>query len=159
MATYSTKQLYKYLYEMDNIYMQNIKQNDKYRIEKALSIYLQTKQIPSEFFAKNPPKPIVTDIKLFGIDLDKDILRQRISLRTKNMIKDGLIDEIIFLEKNYSRDIPPMNSIGIKETLQYLDGKIDKKQLEEKISIATAQLAKRQRTFNKNQFKNINFNF
>jgi len=49
-----------------------------------------------------------------------------------------------------------MSSIGIMETLDYLDGKINKKQLEELISIHTSQLAKRQRTFNKSQFKNIN---
>lgn len=47
-----------------------------------------------------------------------------------------------------------MSSIGIVETLEYLDGKISRKQLEEKIIINTAQLAKRQRTFNKSQFGN-----
>ncbi len=46
-----------------------------------------------------------------------------------------------------------MNSIGILETLEYLDGKINKQQLEEKISLNTAKLAKRQNTFNKGQFK------
>ena len=48
-----------------------------------------------------------------------------------------------------------MKSIGILEVLDYLDGKIDKAKLEEVISIHTAQLAKRQRTFNKSQFHNI----
>ena len=71
------------------------------------------------------------------------------------MILDGLIDEVIFLEKKYTRTPNCMNSIGIVESLDYLDGKIYKKQLEELISIHTAQLAKRQRTFNKSKFKNI----
>lgn len=48
-----------------------------------------------------------------------------------------------------------MKSIGIIETLDYLDGKIDKKRLEELITTHTAQLAKRQRTFNRSQFANI----
>ncbi len=69
------------------------------------------------------------------------------------MIKEGLIDEVIFLEKLYGRASNSMSSIGIIETLEYLDGKIDKKQLEEKIAINTAKLAKRQNTFNKGQFK------
>jgi len=47
-----------------------------------------------------------------------------------------------------------MSSIGIVETLDYLDGKFSKAQLEEKIATNTAQLAKRQRTFNKSQFGN-----
>ena len=45
-----------------------------------------------------------------------------------------------------------MGAIGIKETLAYLDGKIDKFELHELISIHTGQLAKRQETFNKSQF-------
>ena len=47
-----------------------------------------------------------------------------------------------------------MGSIGIVETLQYLDSKIDKKELEEKIVLNTMKLAKRQNTFNKGQFSN-----
>ena len=157
MQTFTLEELYEYLYRIDDTYMKDIKLNDAYRIEKALSIYLNTKIKPSVYFKQNPPTPIIKDIKLFSIYWDKDILQNRISKRTKIMIDDGLIDETIFLEKQYSRIIEPMNSIGIKETLQYLDGKINKKLLEEKITTATVQLAKRQRTFNKGQFKDIYF--
>ena len=48
------------------------------------------------------------------------------------MINSGLIDEVIFLEK-YTRAPNCMASIGIIETLEYLDGKLTKQQLEEKI--------------------------
>ena len=155
LKKFTPQELWEYLNRLDNKYMVNIKPNDIYRIEKALGIYLQTKQKPSEFFQQNPPQPIIKDIQLFQIVWDTDILRERIALRTKNMIKDKLIDEVIYLEKKYTRAIPPMNSIGIKETLEFLDGKISKQQLAQKITISTAQLAKRQRTFNKNQFDNI----
>jgi hypothetical protein len=75
---------------------------------------------------------------------------------TKQINKnDGLIDEVIFLEKTYTREPSCMNSIGISETLDYLDSKITKEQLHEKISQNTARLAKSQRTFNKGQFKEI----
>ena len=47
-----------------------------------------------------------------------------------------------------------MKAIGIVETLDYVDGKLSKQELEEQIVIHTAQLAKRQQTFNKNQFQN-----
>ncbi len=155
MTTFTLSELYIYLERIDSQYMANIKSNDKYRVEKALSIYLQTKQKPSEFFRLNPPIPIIKDIKLFSIEWDAEFLRKRISQRTKIMIEDGLIDEVVFLEQKYKRAISPMGSIGIKEGLDYLDGKLTKLELEEKISIATAQLAKRQRTFNKGQFSNV----
>lgn len=153
--TTSLKDIYYYMFDIDSNYMKNIKSNDKYRIQKAYTLYQQTNQIPSKYFKNNPPTPIIKDIKLYQIDIEKDILKQRISLRTKGMIKDGLIDEVIYLEKKYSRQPNCMKSIGIKETFDYLDGKISKQQLEELITIATWQLAKRQKTFNKSQFKGI----
>ena len=68
------------------------------------------------------------------------------------MIESALIDEVIFLEKTYTREPNCMSSIGIVETLEYLDGKLSKTALEEKISANTIKLAKRQNTFNKSQF-------
>ena len=147
--------VYKYLLSIDENYMSKISFNDKYRIEKALEIYCETKLTPSEFFKQNQPSPIIENIDIFEIQTDTEILRQRIIKRTNKMIIDGLIDEVIFLEEKYRRKPNCMNSIGILESLNYLDGKINKKQLCELISIHTAQLAKRQRTFNKSQFKNI----
>ncbi len=69
------------------------------------------------------------------------------------MINEGIIDEVIYLENKYRRTPNCMASIGIIETLEYLDGKLTKKELEEKISLNTSKLAKRQNTFNKGQFK------
>ncbi len=145
---------YEILNALDEKYMQKIEKNDKYRIEKAYNIYKQTKLSPSEYFLKYPKKPFVEDLPIFEISWEVEELRKRIALRTKQMLNQGLIDEVIFLEKKYSRLPNCMNSIGIIETLDYLDGKLTKVQLEEKIATNTAQLAKRQRTFNKSQFGN-----
>ncbi|MGP2656782.1 tRNA (adenosine(37)-N6)-dimethylallyltransferase MiaA [Malaciobacter sp. WC5094] len=145
---------YDLLYSLDKEYMQKIEKNDKYRIEKAYAIYKDSKLTPTQYFKENPKKPIAPDLKIFEILWDRDELRRRISLRTKQMIKDGLIDEVIYLENKYTREPNCMSSIGIIETLEYLDGKINKEQLEEKISLNTAKLAKRQNTFNKGQFEN-----
>jgi tRNA dimethylallyltransferase len=153
--TNSLEDIYKELYALDSTYMKEIKQNDKYRIEKAFSIYIQTNTIPSKYFFDNKAISIIENIKLYEILWDSELLRQRIQKRTQMMLNDGLIDEVIYLEKKYTRIDNCMSSIGIKESLDYIDGKIDKKQLHTSISIATAQLAKRQRTFNKNQFKDV----
>jgi tRNA dimethylallyltransferase len=71
------------------------------------------------------------------------------------MLEEGLIDEVCMLEKKYTRAPNCMKSIGIKETLAYLDGIYDKKMLREKITTNTARLAKRQTTFNNSQFDNV----
>ena len=148
----SSTEAYDLLYEIDKDYMRKIKKNDRYRIEKAYAIYKQTGLIPSEYFEKNQKNPIAKDLKIFEILWDKEELKNRISKRTKIMINSGLIDEVIFLEKKYTRAPNCMASIGIIETLEYLDGKLTKQQLEEKISLNTTKLAKRQNTFNKGQF-------
>lgn len=148
----SSFEAYDILYSLDREYMQKIERNDRYRIEKAYAIYKQTGLIPSEYFEKNQRVPIAKDLKIFEILWDKEELKNRISQRTKIMLNSGLIDEVIFLEKKYTRAPNCMASIGIVETLEYLDGKLTKQELEEKISLNTAKLAKRQNTFNKGQF-------
>ena len=147
---------YDWLYSVDKRYMSNIESNDPYRIEKALHIYLQTGLTPTQYFKKFPPKPTVTEaLPIYQIEIERETLRKRIALRTNLMINDGLIDEICMLEKKYTRAPNCMKSIGIKETLAYLDGIYDKKMLIEKITINTARLAKRQTTFNNSQFNNV----
>jgi len=149
------EQSYKELYTLDKTYMQNIKPTDRYRIEKAWEIYIQNNITPSEYFKLYKPKPIIENLTVFQIETPMDTLRSRIQTRTKKMLQNGLIDEVILLEKKYQRYPNSMKSIGIKETLEYLDGKISKLLLQELISIHTGQLAKRQKTFNRSQFNNI----
>jgi len=147
---------YDWLYTLDPEYMSNIASNDTYRIEKALHLYLETALVPTEYFKQHPPQPTIKDIlPIYQITVDREVLRERIVLRTKLMLEQGLIDEICILEKKYSRTPNSMKAIGIKETLAYLDGMYDKKLLEEKIVTNTARLAKRQTTFNNSQFDNV----
>ena len=150
----SLNDAYNLLYSLDKDYMQKIEPNDKYRVEKAYSIYKQSGLTPSEYFLKNPKIALSPNLPIFEILWEKDELINRISLRTKQMIKAGLIDETIYLEKKYTRAPNCMSSIGIVETLEYLDGKISKQELEDKIIQNSLKLAKRQNTFNKGQFTN-----
>lgn len=150
----SLNDAYNLLYSLDKDYMQKIEPNDKYRVEKAYSIYKQSGLTPSEYFLKNPKIALSPNLPIFEILWEKDELTNRISLRTKQMIKSGLIDETIYLEKKYTRAPNCMSSIGIIETLEYLDGKISKQELEDKIIQNSLKLAKRQNTFNKGQFTN-----
>lgn len=149
------EECYNFLYSIDEKYMKNISKNDRYRIEKALIIYEGSKMGPSEWFSLNPPKPIIENINIYNIEVSREILKERIQNRTNKMLSLGLIDEICNLERKYTRAPHSMGSVGIVEVLEYLDGKATKEQMLQNISTHTAQLAKRQQTFNKNQFKNL----
>jgi tRNA dimethylallyltransferase len=145
---------YEYLYELDSEYMSKIASNDTYRTEKALGIHLGSGVIPSEYFRLNLPIPTIKDnLPIYEIDMDRTIIRNRIKQRTEMMIYNGLIGEVKMLDNKYGRKPNCMKAIGIKETLAYIDGEIDEAKLSELISIHTGQLAKRQTTFNRSQFK------
>ncbi len=147
---------YHLLQTLDPEYILRIKSNDTYRIEKALDIYFETKMTPSDYFSANPPIPTVkSHLPIYQIEWNREILRKRIALRTKMMVEDGLIDEICMLEQKYTRKPNCMKAIGIKETLDYLDGVYTKKEMIEKITTHTARLAKRQKTFNNSQFDDV----
>ncbi len=143
---------YDMLYKVDQTYMKEIKPNDTYRIEKMLQLYLETDQTPTEWFKQHLPKPFIDNIKLFEIEIDRQTLRDRIKIRTVKMAAMGLIDEIARLEHKYTRYPNSMKAIGIIEVLDYLDGIVSKEEMIELIATHTGQLAKRQQTFNRNQF-------
>ncbi|MDD3342005.1 MAG: tRNA (adenosine(37)-N6)-dimethylallyltransferase MiaA [Sulfurospirillaceae bacterium] len=136
----------------DSAYAQKIASTDRYRIEKWLEIFLSANTIPSAYLISHRNKALLEDVELFEIETDKEALRKKIALRTELMLKNGLIDEVFALENHYTRAPQCMKSIGIKEVLDYFDGKYALNLLHEKITTNTVQLAKRQRTFNTSQF-------
>lgn len=145
--------------------------NDTYRLTQALMIYFSTQMPPSLFFATHPKEPFPYPIEIYAIDLDRSILRENINQRTKKMLKDGLLQEIENIFRIYSHTIQPANAIGVRESIEFLtqtplevlqnkpqSPKIkqiakSENELITLISTHTAQLAKRQNTFNKHQFK------
>ncbi len=153
--TQNLPKAYETIIQKDPTYASKISQNDSYRISKWYEIYLSTNEIATNFFSISTKEPIIKEIEIFNIEVDRESLRKKIAQRTKQMIESGLIEEIFELEKRYTRAPNPMKAIGIKETLQYLDGQITLTELEELITIHTAQLAKRQQIFNRTQFSSI----
>ena len=146
---------YAFLEKLDKQYMAKISPNDRYRIEKAMLIYEASNVSPTEWFKQNPPKPIIKELPIYNIDVERALLRERIEKRTQTMYEMGLIDEVCYLEQKYTRAPNPMSAIGIVEVLEYLDAKVTKDAMLKNIATHTAQLAKRQQTFNRTQFKNI----
>jgi len=143
---------HKLLLNADPEYMNGIEPTDRYRIEKMLLIYVQTGLSPTEYFEKNPPRPTITDIEIYEIDVERAYLKERIILRTQKMIDMGLVDEVSRLEYKYTRLPNALKAIGIIEVYEYLDGRLSLEEMREEIILHTVQLAKRQQTFNRNQF-------
>ncbi|WP_103618724.1 tRNA (adenosine(37)-N6)-dimethylallyltransferase MiaA [Campylobacter concisus] len=149
----SNEEIYKLAIKIDPEFASKFSQNDSYRLEKWYQIYKFSSQIPSIWLRENTKESIIKELAIFEILWDKDELRTRIAKRTKNMLDEGLIDEAKFLFDKYKSEPKPLKSIGLKECKQFLNKEISQNELEELIATHTAQLAKRQRTFNRSQFE------
>jgi tRNA dimethylallyltransferase len=89
-------------------------------------------------------------LKIALIPSNRAVLHQRIAARFDIMLKQGLLDEVSGLLKNYPAlhsDMPSMRCVGYRQALQHLDGEFDLSTLREKGIVATRQLAKRQLTW------------
>ena len=84
------------------------------------------------------------------LEIEKEKHLQYILKRAKEMIENGLIDEVRgLLNKNFSPELKPLQSIGYKETIKFLssDNTPTLDDLVNDIYISTRQLAKAQKTF------------
>ncbi|MDE6885455.1 MAG: tRNA (adenosine(37)-N6)-dimethylallyltransferase MiaA [Helicobacteraceae bacterium] len=145
---------YEFLKKLDSTFANKINPNDGYRINKALEIFFLTNTPPSIFFTNNPREKLDFEINIFELTKPKEILKNDIITRTNIMFESGLITEVQNLKDNFS-EIQPFKAIGIKEILMFLDNKITINEARELIIKNTLSLAKRQRTFNKTQFRNV----
>lgn len=132
--------------------------NDTYRLRKWFSIYESTGELPSEFLKKTLQKGVIDKLLIYEIIWDKELLKKNIAKRTRLMLENGLIEEAKYLFGNFNPDLKPLNSIGLKECKSFLNKELSLSELENLINIHTAQLAKRQRTFNK-KFQSIPLEF
>ncbi|MBE0495404.1 MAG: tRNA (adenosine(37)-N6)-dimethylallyltransferase MiaA [Campylobacterales bacterium] len=138
---------------LDPVFAARTEKFDRYRLEKWLELYYETGEIPTAFQARTLQAPLIDSLPLFEIEVERALLRERIKERTQGMLAQGLVTEVQSLEERYGRKPACMKAIGIKEVLGYLDGMCSYEQMEIDIATHTAQLAKRQRTFNKTQFR------
>lgn len=134
--------LLKKLNEIDPEYSKIVHINNKRRLVRALEIYEITGKTPSEQYKKQKLNDL---LKIFTIYLDwsRKELNKRIICRTKSMISKDWFDEVSKLNQ-MKRKIIGLDSIGYREIGLFLEGKVDKDLLEEKIIVATRQFAKKQ---------------
>ena len=134
-------------YEIDPDAMQKISKNDKKRIIRVLEIYKATGKTKTQMeieSRKNSPK---YDFKIFAVNMDRDILYDRINRRVDIMIENGLEDEVRNIMNKYDSFPTALQGIGYKEVVEYFDGKISREEMIEKIKQESRRYAKRQLTW------------
>ena len=134
------------LQELDPEYAVKVHPNNKKRLIRALEIYTVTGKPPSEHFNRQE-KFGTPKLNLFTVllTIDRKELDKRIAKRTAKMLNSGWIEETKMLRKgNDPIAMHPMDSIGYRQIAAFLDGKLNKEELEAKIILRTCQYARRQ---------------
>ena len=139
------------LYEMakniDYEAMEKISINDKKRIMRVLEIYNATGKTKTEQEIESRKNEVKYDYKVFTINMDREILYERINKRVDLMIEQGLIEEVKNLLIKYTKFPTAMQGLGYKEVVQYLNGEMTKEEMIEKIKMESRRYAKRQLTW------------
>ena len=139
--------LYNLAQKIDEQAMQKISKNDKKRIFRVLEIYKSTGKTKTELELASRQKEVKYNFKLFAINMDRNILYDRINKRVDIMIDNGLIEEVKNITDKYIEIPTAMQGLGYKEVLEYFNGKYSKNDMIEKIKMESRRYAKRQLTW------------
>ena len=141
------EKLYQMAEAIDKEAMQKISHNDRKRICRVLEIYHSTGKTKTELEKESRKNGPEFDYILFGINMDREKLYDRINRRVDIMLEDGLIEEVKNLIHKYHNFPTAMQGLGYKEVVEYLNGITTKEEMIEKIKMETRRYAKRQLTW------------
>lgn len=145
-SSFSNEELYNKLINIDkNI---DIHINNRKRLERAYSYYLETGKLFSE---KEKTEKILYDTLFIGLTTDRDVLYDKINKRVDKMVDCGLLDEAYKIYNTNIRSKAVMTPIGYKELFDYFENKSSLEESLDLIKQRSRRYAKRQYTWFNNQ--------
>ena len=141
--------LYSELKSKDPISAMKISINDHYRLVRALEIIRGENTSLTEIKKKFSEQKIPPPFRLLkvGMTCEREELALRIQKRAEKMVKMGLREEVAKLLDQGLEDWSPLSSVGYAQTCEAIREKKSDQWLTEAISMATRQLAKKQKTW------------
>ena len=155
VETEGLEALYEEAKKIDKQAVQKISSNDQKRILRILEIYHATGKNKTQQEAESRKNDVKYDYQVFAINMDREILYNRINKRVDIMMENGLIDEVKQIKKKYNKFPTAMQGLGYKEVVEYLENKISKDEMVEKIKQESRRYAKRQLTWFRKNKENI----
>ena len=139
--------LHRDLLDVDPVTAERIHPRNSNRILRALEVYLSSGERLSELQKAKIPPPNFHSLK-FGIVKERERLYHDIDQRVEDMFQRGLLREVAnILEMGYDPSLNSLNTVGYKEVIQYLNGKIDYQGCVTLIKQNSRHYAKRQLTW------------
>lgn len=146
------ERLYKRLQTLDPSSAEKIHPNNHRRLIRALEIIEVTGKTKNEHEQGAGDLPLF-DHLIVGLDLDRELLYERINLRVDQMMEDGLLEEARGLWENGVRNVQSVQAIGYKELYQHFEGQLSLGEAVDLIKKHTRHYAKRQMTYFRNKVK------
>ena len=142
----SIQELYENALKIDPEALKKISENDRKRITRILEIYHTTGKTKTELEIESR-KEVPYNYHIFVLSMDREILYDRINRRVDMMLEQGLIEEVQRVTREYDSFPTAMQGLGYKEVVEYLENKITKEEMIEKIKQESRRYAKRQLTW------------
>ncbi len=137
--------LYAELMRVDPEAAKKIDPKNFVRIQRALEVYIVSGN-PISYWWKTATKK-QSEWKFVKIILNKErkALYERIEKRVDEMLEAGWVDEVKkLLKSGVPENAPAFSSIGYRQVVDYIKGKLSWEQMKEKIIKATKEYARRQ---------------
>ncbi len=150
-SSLSNQELWNMLYQVDSVRAMQIHFQDRYRLERALTIWFATGNKPSTY--STTFSPLTQKGLVVFLTRPRDVLCNDINRRAKEMLASGWINEVASLSEEWRHFAKKKGLIGYSEIIDWLD--LNKTQDLESfpqalvtiISQQTRNYAKRQETF------------
>ena len=150
-----SKKFFDQLLKLDPKIKGKILPTDSQRVQRAFEVKLKTKKSLFDWFNDTKSDFLDFEIKKIFIDIPRESLLKKISLRTEQMFKKNCIDEVRRFNKlKVKKTLSANKLIGINEINDFLKNSISLEHCKELINIKTRQYAKRQNTWSRGHMKN-----
>ena len=107
------EKLYNMAMKIDPEAMKKISINDKKRIIRVLEIFNKTGKTKTEQDRDSRKNELKYDYKIFVLNMDREVLYDRINRRVDLMIKEGLVEEVENIIKKYYKFPTAMQGLRI----------------------------------------------
>lgn len=132
------------LYRVDPLSWERIDRNNPMRVLKAVEVSLQTGRPYSSFLSfSRKERPF--GILRVALDMEREVLYERINRRVDRMMEAGLLDEVERLK--HLRGVNALKTVGYRELFRYLDGELALDQAADLIKRNTRKFARKQLTW------------
>ncbi|WP_163971298.1 tRNA (adenosine(37)-N6)-dimethylallyltransferase MiaA [Oceanobacillus halotolerans] len=150
IAKQGIKPLYEQLKRVDPEEASKIHPNNHRRVVRALEIVETTGKTKSQLQEEqNQSSPY--NVILIGLEMDRQLLYERINLRIDQMVADGLVEEVRTLYKQGLQNAQSMKAIGYKEFIPFFKGEQELEHCIDILKRNSRRYAKRQYTWFKNK--------